>query len=216
MGTFIFLWLQNQHFYKTLQQKALDAIPTTSSQERWADIGCSTGLITRLAEKKGYQVTGYDPSTFSLLVAKLLSFGKAQIDHKKENLFNINETFIIISATSLLSVVEDEKKALAKLISLLKTKESTLVIIEPTEEMSIQNVQTHISNLKSWWYYKGLLLWAKAREGKAVDVEVFNDLEDLEITHHYHLHDMVRVSYLKKDVMKKLNVPSNLPLSHPY
>ena len=209
MGTFIFLWLQNQYFYKNLQQNALDTIPTTSNtkssyKKTWADIGCSTGLITRLAEKKGYQVTGYDLSTFSLLVAKLLSLGKTQIAYKKENLFHINETFTIISATSLLSVVEDKKEAIEKLISLLENKESTLVIIEPTEIMSIQNVQTHITDFKSWWYYKGLLLWAKAREGKAVDVEVFDDLEDLEITHHYHLHDMVRVSYLNKRSNEKI------------
>jgi len=196
MSTFIFLWLQNQHFYKNLQQTALDDIPATSNKEHWADIGCSTGLITRLARKKGYKVVGYDLNAFSLFIAKLLLFGQKHIEYKKENLFNIHQTFSVISATSLLSVVDNEKEALEKLISLLKNKHSSLVIIEPTKKMTVQNVQTHITGFKSWWHYKGLLLWAKAREGKFVPLSLYS-IENVSVVHKYYLFDTVRVSYLK-------------------
>ena len=108
----------------------------------------------------------------------------------------LTQTFDVVSATSLLSVVENKEAALTKLISLLKDNTSTLILIEPTEKMTVTYVKAQIHDIKSWWYYKGLLLWAKAREGKALEESLFENLDGVSVKYNYYLEEMVRVSYL--------------------
>lgn len=198
INTLIFLWLHHQTFYKALQQEVIAPFGFASGDKSWADVGCSTGLLTRLAQKSGYRVTGYDINNFSLFIAKILSYSKKNIAYNNENFHELKQTFDVVSATSLLSVVEDKKEALDSLLNLLKDKNSTLVIIEPTNELSRKNVYKHIHGLKSFWFYKGLLLWAKAREGKAVDEVLFENLEHVDITKKYYLEGMVCVRSIRK------------------
>ena len=195
--TIIFLWLHNQLFYKSLQKKAVSSIDTTAFYKSWADIGCSTGLMTRLAQKLNYKVTGFDINSISLLFAKILAYKLKNIKYKKQDFYTLNSKFDIVSATSLLSVVEDKKEALKKLLSLLKDDTSILIIIEPTEKLALKNVWKLISNVKTFWFYKGLLVWAKAREGKAIDSNLFNELKDINISKKYHLEGMVCVTYIQ-------------------
>lgn len=198
ISTLIFLWLQNQVFYRTLQANVLESIPQTTADKVWADIGCSTGLITRLAQTKGYRVTGYDINVLSLFIAKVLSYFQNNLTYKHQDFFTITEKFDVISATSLLSVIDDESKALASLVSLLKDDDSVLVIIEPTEKMSLNNVYALIDGIKSWWFYKGLLLWAKAREGKHINRTLFDNLGGVKFSQKIYLDGMVCVTYLSK------------------
>jgi 2-polyprenyl-3-methyl-5-hydroxy-6-metoxy-1,4-benzoquinol methylase len=195
--TLIFLWLHNQSFYKKLQAQAVEPIGLATSVQSWADIGCSTGLMSRLAQKLDYSVTGYDINAVSLFLAKILSYRLQNIHYKNQDFYTIDSKFDRVTATSLLSVVEDKKEALNKLTSLLKDQNSTLIIIEPTEKLSIANTWKLISNLKTFWEYKGLLLWAKARENKAIDRQLFEDLEDMKVSHEYYLEGMVCVSYVR-------------------
>ena len=192
------MWLQNQFFYRNLQEKVLQPIKASEKDQEWADMGCSTGLITRLAQKLNYHVTGYDINGFSLFVAKVLSYPKKNISYQNKDFHTLNTKFDIVSATSLLSVVDDKMQSLEKLISLLKDENSTLIIIEPSEHMSRKNVWKHIDSIKTFWFYKGLLLWAKAREGKHIDNALFNSFKDLNIERKYYLHDMVCVTYIKR------------------
>ncbi|HFQ61619.1 MAG TPA: class I SAM-dependent methyltransferase [Epsilonproteobacteria bacterium] len=200
MRTVIFLWLQSQTFYKELQASAVEPIASAQrSDQRWADIGCSTGLLTRLAHRLHYHVTGYDLDVVSLKVAKLLSSRLKDIHYIHQDFHTIHNKFDVVSATSLLSVVENKTESLNKLIDLLKNNDATLIIIEPTEKMTVKNVQKTIVDFKTFWLYKGLLLWAKAREGKAVSTEVFENVASIEIQHQYHINDMVRITYIKKN-----------------
>ncbi len=75
---------------------------------------------------------------------------------------------------------------------------STLIIIEPSEHMSRKNVWKHIDGIKTFCFYKGLLLWAKAREGKHIDNTLFSSFKGISIEQKYYLHDMVCVSYIRK------------------
>jgi len=111
---------------------------------------------------------------------------------------SLQQQFDVVSATSLLSVVDEKERALKKLIALLKDSDATLIIIEPTEKMCKEHVRELMVDLRTSWYYKGLLLWASAREGKAISSSLFNALEDVEVSHRYFLHEMVRVTYIKK------------------
>ena len=196
LSTLIFTWLHHQPFYQILQRNALSPIPKATKAQQWADIGCSTGLMSRLAQKLGYDVTGYDINNVSLFVANVLSYNLQNVHYEKRDFMILTQTFDVVSATSLLSVVEDKEAALTKLISLLKDNTSTLILIEPTEKMTVSYVNTQIHDVKSWWYYKGLLLWAKAREGKALEESLFENLDGVSVKHNYYLERMVRVSYL--------------------
>jgi len=198
ISTLIFLWLHNQVFYKSLQKQVLHTIPLTKEKKFWADVGCSTGLMSRLAHKLGYHVVGYDINIFSLLVARLLSFTLKNIRYDNKDFTTLTQKFDIVSATSLLSVVNNKIETLNALVKLLKNETSILIIIEPTEKMCVENVKRNISDFKSWWYYKGLLLWAKARKDKAVSIEIYENLKNVNIVHKYHLNSMVRVTYIHK------------------
>jgi 2-polyprenyl-3-methyl-5-hydroxy-6-metoxy-1,4-benzoquinol methylase len=176
----------------------VEHINSTTKNQTWADIGCSTGLLTRIASRLNYKVTGYDLDTLSLKIAKILSKKIKTIEYKKEDLYNINTPYSIVSATSLLSVLDDKQKALDKLISLLKNSDSTLIIIEPTEKLTTKNVWKIIDNIKTFWFYKGLLIWAKARENKHIENKFFENAKNIKITKKYFLYDMVCVYYIQK------------------
>ena len=197
LSTLTFFWLHHQTFYKRLQSDVLTSIPRASVEKQWADIGCSAGLMSRLAQQLDYKVTGYDINAFSLVLARLLS---SHVVYENKDFTTINKTFDIVTATSLLSVVDDKKLALTKLISLLKDKHAILILIEPTDKMTVTNVWSLIDNIKSFWYYKGLLLWAKAREGKAVPKIIFKNMNGISVKHDYYLKGMVRVSYVRQSV----------------
>jgi ubiquinone/menaquinone biosynthesis C-methylase UbiE len=154
--------------------------------------------MSRQAHKLGYHVVGYDINTFSLFIAKVLSLFLKNIRYDSKDFTTLTHKFDVVSATSLLSVVDDKKESLKALISLLKDKDSTLIIIEPTEHMSTVNVHALINDFKSWWHYKGLLLWSKAREGKSIPIDIYTNVENVKIDHKYYLSHMVRVTYIKK------------------
>ena len=202
MSTLIFLWLHNQTFYKNLQTQALEPIASSDTHKKWADIGCSTGLITRLAQKLNYNVTGYDINTFSLFISKLLAYNVKNISYIKKDFFTLHASYDIVSATSLLSVVEDPEDTLHKLISLMKDNSSTLIIIEPSKYLSRKNVWKQIHNIKTFWHYRGLLLWAKARENKHIDNSIFEALKNVKLSQKYYLHDMVCVTYIQKTTIQ--------------
>jgi len=154
--------------------------------------------MSRLARKLNYKVIGYDLNNFSLFVAKLLSFSKPNISYEQKNLYDINQKFDAISATSLLSVVDNKREALEKLLSLLSENDSSLVIVEPTEKLSLKNVWKLIDSFRSFWFYKGLLVWAWAREGKSIDMRIFDDLVGLELSHTYYLEEIVCITYIQR------------------
>ena len=201
MSTLIFLWLHNQNFYKNLQKSVVDSIALNNVSKNWADIGCSTGLMTRLAYRLDYNVIGYDINSFSLILAKLLSWGLKNIKYEKKDFHTLEKKFDIVTATSLLSVVDDKKASLVKLISLLKDEHSSLIIIEPTEQLRVKNVKKLIYNFRTFWFYKGLLLWAKARENKEIDKKLFEEINNIKVVEKYYLDGMVCVFYVQKSFL---------------
>lgn len=166
------------------------------NEKSWIDVGCSTGLLVREAAQKGYTVLGYDINKFSLLFARFLSWRFKNSSYSSEDFRAQDKKFDVVSATSLLSVVDDKEETLKNLVKLLKNDRSTLVIIEPTEHLSPSNVKKLIVDFKSFWYYKGLLLWAKARQNKSVESKIFDSVVDIQVKHTLYFDKMIRVSYI--------------------
>ncbi len=188
-----FWWLQSQAFYKKMHQDALELANVTMTQElhSWADIGCGTGLMSEFATQKGYLIRSFDIDRWMIRFAKIIHHHSLS-NFQTTDVMQIEERFDIVSATSLLSVVDDKKAVLQKLNSLLKEKSSKLIIIEPTELLTKKNVIAFMKKTGKFYHYKHLYLWAKAREGKAVDISLFDTVAPFT---HYTLFDgMVRVS----------------------
>ena len=53
----------------------------------------------------------------------------------------------------------------------------TLIIIEPTDKMTVANAERLIADGLSGKHIKGLKLWAFAREGRVVNPEPYKTLE---------------------------------------
>ena len=92
--------------------------------------------------------------------------------------------------------MEKKEETLVQLVSLLKDNNSILIIIEPTNKLTQENVWKLIDNIQTFWFYKGLLLWARAREGKYIDEHIFEQIDNITITKKYFLNDMVCVRYI--------------------
>ena len=198
MKVLLFWFLQAQTFYKKLHEDALVSahVKTSNLKEEWADIGCGVGLMSTLANEKAYKVNSFDLDPQMITFAKFLHKDKPQLTFEVQDVMKLTHSYDVISATSLLSVVPQRKEVLTKLISLLKTQDSKLILIEPTKEMSVKNVYKLIHSPLDLWRYKMLFVWANARQGKEVSKEIFKDIKN--ISHHYFLNEMVRVSVLKK------------------
>jgi len=200
MEVALFWWLQAQDFYKNLHRSASDFVPdanktrTQSKQPSWADIGCGIGLMSYFADTKGYQVHSFDYNKKMIYWAKVLHRKHPNLSFKQEDVMNLTQKYDVVSATSLLSVVENKEAVLAKLLTLLKDTNSRLILIEPTDKMCVENVWKMIRNLKDFMAFKLLLVWANARQGKAIDIKLFDAIPN--VTHHYFLNNMVRVTII--------------------
>ena len=138
----LFWYLQAQTFYKLLHQEAaaLSGVKDTETQLRWADVGCGVGLMSHIADAKGYEVNSYDLDSDMIAWAKFLNRKNRHLTYEVQDVMLLDTQFDVISATSLLSVVDDRKAVLRKLQSLLRNKNSKLILIEPTQDMTVHNV----------------------------------------------------------------------------
>lgn len=189
-----FWWLQSQAFYKKLHLDALELsnITTAKKTQKWADIGCGTGLMSDLAIQKGYFISSFDKDKWMIKFAKAIHFSQKSNTFYAIDVMRIEEKFDVVTAVSLLSVVDDKQAILQKLDSLLNNSNSKLIIIEPTELLTRVNVVSLMKKTKRFYHYKHLYFWAKAREGKAIKKSLFDTVASF--SHYTLLDGMIRVS----------------------
>jgi 2-polyprenyl-3-methyl-5-hydroxy-6-metoxy-1,4-benzoquinol methylase len=192
--------LHHQSFYQNLQKFAVKSVvlPDNSNVKTWADIGCSTGLITRLARQLNYQVFGYDKDGFSIILANIFAFRYSNIIYQKQDFNTLSKNFDVVSAASLLSVTANKNATLIALIKLLKDQHSVLVLIEPTPALTLNNVYKLIDSIKDFWHYKGLFIWAKVRQGKNLPDNFFESFSNTNIRHYYRLNKMLKITHIQK------------------
>jgi len=176
-STRLFAWLQGADFYTNLHSEAIAELPDGEGG-KWVDVGCGPGLLTRLAAAKGYNAVGIDMDSSMIHEARKIA--------KNENssaVFEVGDVFQIpaesadvVSASSLLAALDDKVGGFQALLKAVKPGGS-LLIIEPTDRMTLQAVNTLIQSGVQNKRIDGLRMWARARQGRAVDPKIFNPTE---------------------------------------
>lgn len=177
IGAVLFTWLQGADFYSSLHKQAVDILPSGEGKT-WIDLGCGPGLVSRLAAGKLYDVTGIDADASMIKAAKRLNkWHRIKAKYEVGDLtYLINKKANVISAASLLAVLDDKEDALNIMWKSVLPK-GYLLIIEPTELMNKANAEKLIKTGLPKKRISGLKMWAMARENRAVDPAIFDRLQ---------------------------------------
>lgn len=177
IGAVLFTWLQGAEFYIDLHKQAVDTLPS-GENKTWIDLGCGPGLVSRLAAEKFYNVTGIDTDPFMIKAARRLKKW-----HGSNANFEVNDLSYlldrkadVISAASLLAVLDDKEDALNKMWASV-LPEGYLLIIEPTELMNQENANKLIKSGLPKKRLSGLKMWAKARENRSIEPTIFDNIK---------------------------------------
>ena len=178
-SAFLFAWLQGAGFYRQLHALALSRVPPGSG-ERWIEVGCGPGLLSRLAAQRGFRGVGIDLNRESIWVARLLGFSlRSTMRFEVGTLESLGDrTADVVAASSLLAVLPDRENGLQSLWQSVAPS-GYLLVIEPTSRLTANNVEALISSgsLPSK-RIRGLRLWARARENETVDERIFDSLQN--------------------------------------
>ncbi len=160
-----FTYVQGAAFYRELHDRAVRLLPIGAGNV-WFDVGCGPGLVARLAATHGYKATGFDIDSAMVGQArKIARYESSPTDYEVtgvDELLASGRKVNVVSAASLLAVLNDKEGALIQLMSCL-TNDGTLLVIETTELMKPRAAWMW---LKKNGYGKRnwiLLLWAWTR-----------------------------------------------------
>ena len=198
ISTLLFTWLQGADFYHDLHKQAVDLLPRGNGQH-WLDVGSGPGLVSRLAAQSNYQVTGIDSDGATIQTAKWIAASQGlSINFKAGDVFNLlPESAEVVSAASLLAVLPDREAGLRSLWRLLRPG-GTLLIIEPTRQMTSENVAHAIQHGLPQNRIAGLRMWANARQGNIVDPSIYEILGAESIIFQPLLHGLVGAWLIQK------------------
>ena len=169
----LFAWLQGADFYKDLHLRAIEVLPE-GKDRTWLDFGCGPGLFTRQAAGKGYSAIGMDKDPAMIREAEKIAKNDASSAG-----FVVGDVFQapaqgadVVSASSLLAVIDDKVRGFQALLNAVNPG-GHLLIVEPTDRMTTKAVDVLIEEGLSDERIDGLRMWARAREGSAIDPEIF-------------------------------------------
>ena len=172
----LFTWLQGADFYRALHHEAVELLPIGDG-EPWLDIGCGPGLVTRFAAERKYRATGIDTDPQMIAAAKRIARRTHSSAEFETGDFTTlpAESAQVVSAASLLAVLPDREAGLRSLWRLLRPG-GTLLIVEPTHQMTSENAARAIQNGLPQKRILGLRMWANARQGNIVDPVIYENL----------------------------------------
>jgi ubiquinone/menaquinone biosynthesis C-methylase UbiE len=176
ISSILFTWLQGADFYYNLHKQAVDLLPIGNGKT-WLDVGCGPGLVARLAAERGHQATGIDADQQMIQAAKRIAKRQGlSIDFKTGDVFNLPiESADVVSAASLLAVLGNKSSGLNSLWKCVRSG-GTLLIIEPTDRMTIENANQLIKSGLPRKRINGLKMWATARQGNTINPAIFETL----------------------------------------
>jgi len=198
IGSILFTWIQGAHFYQELHREAVESVPFRRGK-KWLDVGCGPGLVSLLAASRGYQVTGMDMDPRMIRAAKrLASSQKSSARFEDGSVFSLPKNMAdVVSAASLLAVLDDKKKGLQALWDSVRP-EGHLLIIEPTEKMNPENAKRFIARNPPSKRIQGLKLWASARQNQEINPGIFEVIQNKSIKYVELLDGLVGVWLLNK------------------
>lgn len=176
ISTLLFTWLQGANFYFELHKQAVESLPVGNG-ELWLDIGCGPGLVTRFAAERKYRAIGLDTDPQMVAAAKRIARRThSSADFQTGDFTTLPaESAHVVSAASLLAVLPDREAGLRSLWHLLRPG-GTLLIVEPTNQMTVENANRSIQNGLPQKRILGLRMWANARQGSIVDPVIYENL----------------------------------------
>jgi ubiquinone/menaquinone biosynthesis C-methylase UbiE len=168
-----FDYIQEADFYRDLHREAVALLPAGAGQT-WFDIGCGPGLVARLAHARGYDAVGFDLDADVIRLARKRSTAAQGVRYVESGLHDLvvrHGQAEVVSAASLLSVLPDQRAALAQLLDAV-TPGGTLLVVETSQMMSSAPAGFRHSSFAMGRRAWVLQLWAHIRRGGvAVDVE---------------------------------------------
>ena len=199
VATRLFTWMQDREFYHGLQAEAVSMLPRAHGTQQWIDVGCGPGLVARLAAARGYHALGIDINPQMVAAAQqtakregsTASFRVGSLEEVS------NATADVISAASLLAVLDDPMAGLIDLWRGIRPG-GTLLVIEPTAEMTVKRAQQLLGNELSTTRNFGLYLWANARQGHAIDPTIYSRVGATRIDYAPLLYGLVGAWFLRK------------------
>jgi trans-aconitate methyltransferase len=178
----LFTWMQGADFYHDLHAEAVAALPQAEGSRQWIDVGCGPGLVTRLAAARGYQTLGIDINPQMIAAAKQIAKREGSLaTFRVGSLEEVtNAKADVVSAASLLAVLADSFAGLKTLWQGVRSG-GTLLIIEPTAQMTVDHAQRLLRRGLPGKRSFGLRLWANARQGNAVDPSIYSRLDAAQV-----------------------------------
>lgn len=179
-GAMLFSWLQGADFYRDLHRQAVESLPQGEGR-LWIDMGCGPGLVARLAAARGYAATGIDTEAQMVQAARLLGrWHRSAARFRQGDLASLPaQAAEVVSAASLLAVLDDKEGGLQQLWRGVRPG-GHLLLIEPTANMTPQNATALIRTGLPGRRRRGLSLWARARNQRALDPALFTPLRAAE------------------------------------
>ena len=178
----LFAWLQGADFYKDLHSRAIEVLPDGKNRT-WLDFGCGPGLFTRLAAGKGYSAIGIDKDPLMIREAEKIAKSETSsaVFIKGDIFESRTQGAAVVSASSLLAVLDDKVRGFQALLKVVDPG-GLLLIVEPTDRMTTKAVDVLIQEGLSDERIDGLRMWARARQGNAIDPEIFRTGEVQPVT----------------------------------
>lgn len=168
-----FAHLQDAEFYRTVHEQAVALLPRGAGRT-WLDIGCGPGLVARLAAARGYRALGLDIDPAMISMARhIAKQGNSAAEFATGSIaapLPHDERADVVSAASLLIVLNDRGNALRQMLAHLK-ENGVLLIVETTPAMKLDAAWRWLRQTgytKRAWL---VLLWAWVRSGRAVHRE---------------------------------------------
>ncbi len=194
----LFTWLQGADFYFDLHKEAVESLPAGNGKQ-WLDIGSGPGLVARLAAERGYRALGIDTDPQMVTAAQWIArHSHSPADFQTGDFTRLPaESAQVVSAASLLAVLPDREAGLRSLWRLLRPG-GTLLIVEPTHQMTSANARRAIQNGLPKKRIAGLRMWANARQGNIVDPSMYETLGAKSIYFQPLLHGLVGTWVIQK------------------
>jgi ubiquinone/menaquinone biosynthesis C-methylase UbiE len=179
LAAVLFTHLQDAEFYQRMHQEAAATLPDGQGRA-WLDTGCGPGGLTRVASQKGYAARGIDRDPRMIGAARRLAanrnspatFDVADLDTATAT----GERFDVVSASSLLVVLPDPKKALLQLQGLAKPGGAVL-IVEASRGLTRTRAASEILSGRHGRRAYMLQVWATVRSGRTLPDSIFDQPE---------------------------------------